>query len=444
MGYEGVDQEENGMSVKVDGLRAAVSHLKAPPFDASHALALAALITPALTVLGPLGVSPLLVAASVAALLLGWRQRVWMRLPRGVWPVALAIIAWAAVSALWAVDPPRSLFSALQLGATTFAGATLVGTARGLEDGGRRRVGIALVAGLVVGFAVLALGLGTGLRFANVRLALVSENFEYWRTAIQVFNRSVTVMLLMGWIGILFLIGQGETKKSWALAALIAAFTLVSRTLAGKIGLVLGLVALVVRPARRGGFILASAMVLMVALIPVGAKLLPSPEETAAWMFIPNSSHHRLTIWSFAAQRIAERPVLGWGMDSSRSIPGGEDEVGLDIYSPQHHRSYPVLEQMMPLHPHNAVLQWWLELGGVGAALFVVFLWRLTRLSTDPALGERVNGVAVALVVGGFTISAVSYGFWQSWWQSSLWLLAAWMAAVAPLAAPEAKVRTEA
>ena len=35
------------------------------------------------------------------------------------------------------------------------------------------------------------------------------------------------------------------------------------------------------------------------------------------------SAGHRLLIWSFTGNRIAEHPVLGWGLDSSRAIPGG-------------------------------------------------------------------------------------------------------------------------
>ena len=36
-----------------------------------------------------------------------------------------------------------------------------------------------------------------------------------------------------------------------------------------------------------------------------------------------DSAGHRLEIWHFAGQRIAERPLLGWGLDASRAIPGG-------------------------------------------------------------------------------------------------------------------------
>ncbi len=71
------------------------------------------------------------------------------------------------------------------------------------------------------------------------------------------------------------------------------------------------------------------------------------------------SAGHRLLIWSFVGDRIAEHPLRGWGLDSSRAIPGGRDPIRPD-------------ETWLPLHPHNAPLQLWLELGVPGAVLFAL------------------------------------------------------------------------
>ena len=71
---------------------------------------------------------------------------------------------------------------------------------------------------------------------------------------------------------------------------------------------------------------------------------------------IKGSAGHRLLIWSFVGERIAERPLLGWGLDASRAIPGGKEEIRPGL-------------TRLPLHPHNAALQVWLELGMPGALL---------------------------------------------------------------------------
>jgi O-antigen ligase len=73
------------------------------------------------------------------------------------------------------------------------------------------------------------------------------------------------------------------------------------------------------------------------------------------------------------------------------------------------------------LHPHNAPLQLWLELGVPGAALFafgVALVWRALAHAGWPPLFFAAAG-------GGLTIAFVgcfaTYGIWQEWWLGTLW-----------------------
>jgi O-antigen ligase len=82
------------------------------------------------------------------------------------------------------------------------------------------------------------------------------------------------------------------------------------------------------------------------------------------------SAAHRLLIWDFVSERIAERPLLGWGMDSSRAVPGGTghpDAAMLAAFGLAAKSDWFSYAQLLPLHPHNLALQVWLELGAVGA-----------------------------------------------------------------------------
>jgi len=157
--------------------------------------------------------------------------------------------------------------------------------------------------------------------------------------------------------------------------------------------------------------------------LPLAVQFVPSPQVTwENWRWLSNSAHHRLTIWQFTGQRIADRPVLGWGVDAARTIPGGEEEV--QVSRLPHGPTDGLLEQLMPLHPHNAVLQWWMELGGVGVAMMLALLWTIVRRIETSAPDRFAAAAWGASFVAAFSISAVSYGFWQSWWQASLWLVA--------------------
>ena len=102
----------------------------------------------------------------------------------------------------------------------------------------------------------------------------------------------------------------------------------------------------------------------------------------------------RLDIWTFASHLIARRPILGYGLDASRAF-----------------------EPRIPMHPHDAALQLWLELGAPGALLAALFFgwlfYKLARVArTDPAWA------AVACATGSIylLIGAISFGIWQEWW----------------------------
>jgi O-antigen ligase len=100
----------------------------------------------------------------------------------------------------------------------------------------------------------------------------------------------------------------------------------------------------------------------------------------------------RLGVWRFAADRVAEHPFRGWGMDASRAFGDA-----------------------IPLHPHDGALQVWLELGLPGA-LVVTALWLgvLRRVASRPDRLQQAAGAAA--MTAYLTIGAVSFGLWQPWW----------------------------
>ena len=129
----------------------------------------------------------------------------------------------------------------------------------------------------------------------------------------------------------------------------------------------------------------------------------------------------RLEIWQYSSELILERPILGYGFDTSRDI-GNE---GLIIEG----TNWPAL----PLHPHNAVLQIWLELGIVGVIAVCIILWELWRNLEGKIRSGQEIAMALAAFLAIITISLISFGVWQYWW------IAAWalIAGAAQLIQPE-------
>jgi exopolysaccharide production protein ExoQ len=146
--------------------------------------------------------------------------------------------------------------------------------------------------------------------------------------------------------------------------------------------------------------------------------------EHAPW--IKWSGIHRLLIWRFGADRVAERPILGWGMDVSRAMPGGKTNLN-DLLPDLH---YPSNAEALPLHPHDAALEWQLELGIPGLALgLAIVVGAIYRIGWRVPLSPYARAAALGLGASALVIGLLSFGIWQAWWLSSLWLTASLYAA---------------
>ena len=125
---------------------------------------------------------------------------------------------------------------------------------------------------------------------------------------------------------------------------------------------------------------------------------------------LPQSWDHRLRMWGYCWQVIAEHPLQGAGFDASRTFEESfitRDGRELTIVS---------------LHPHNAAIQIWTETGFIGALLASTVIVALFKPITDyvqsPAHGGAVSGVISAALI----ISSLSYGAWQFWWWGCVFL----------------------
>jgi len=82
---------------------------------------------------------------------------------------------------------------------------------------------------------------------------------------------------------------------------------------------------------RVGPIVARAAAVISIIVIVTAplsfARLERLPALTEGADDVKLSAGHRLLIWSFAGDQIAEQPLAGWGLDSSRAIPGGEDLI---------------------------------------------------------------------------------------------------------------------
>jgi O-antigen ligase len=362
------------------------------------------------------GLAPLEAVAGLFALGLARRRAApWRDLAA---PAALfaGLVLWGAVSAAWAPVPWRSLLIAFRL-AGLFAAGLALAAAAGVVAEPARLVRCFLV-GVALGIVILAVERATG-------GLLTRPFFVRGFVAPQLNQASDTLSILA--------LPAAATLYCWRRRALAAVLLLASAaTIYGLVGTAAQAsfaVALVIallcyrwrRPLARLAAVLS---ILVVAAAPLGFPKLAGIEPLMRTAEEAKSSvSHRLLIWSFAGERIAEKPLFGWGLDSSRAIPGGQEWIRPG-------------EPWLPLHPHNLPLQLWLELGVPGAvlgALIAARLWTALAAADWPRL-------FAAACAGGLAAAAsealATYGAWEEWWIGTLWFALFLVLVMARAAAP--------
>jgi len=123
----------------------------------------------------------------------------------------------------------------------------------------------------------------------------------------------------------------------------------------------------------------------------------------------------RSEIWDIVATKSLESPIFGHGIDSARYLG---NIVVESTYKPVN----------VLLHPHNMILQIWLDLGFVGVAIVAGLLfsgWQYV---------SKLHHLVQPPILGGLTMltvfSTVSHSLWQTW---SVSLIAIFVTLVARL-----------
>lgn len=367
-----------------------------------------AFLAPLLSVYAPLALAPLLSAAAVL-FVTGWiagRRADLVFIP-SLLLLLTGIAVLAALSTFWTIDRAETLGRLPRPVLLFIAGTVFLCAAAALDAAARASIGRWMIAGLVLAIAALLLERGFGGVLAAKHLDGTNAN-----AFLNLFNRGLTVCAILVWPAIMCTM---RIRKVYGVAMGIALFAslfafvndaAIVAMIAGA--LTFGLVCAVPRIAGRLVTVVTVAVVLVV---PFADRTLPPPKELFETMHLPRSTYHRLLIWHFASDHIVQRPLLGWGFNSSRAIPGGKSN--LDVSEPA-----------LPLHPHNGALQLWLELGVGGALLGAGLLAAATEGARRFSRGRLEQAAATATISAALIVLLVSYGIWQSWWMSALFIAA--------------------
>lgn len=372
--------------------------------DPTKAALIVAVSTP-VAMIASRGIAPVMLAVvTVLLVLAAWRAgrsrdavtalRDLVSSPLAPW--ALAFVGLLALSLVWTPVPERGAAHVAQVAGSLLLLAFAAANLRVLDA---TPSPAALVVALLLTAALLVADMWSagGLRDA---VGLATEPFRLNRAA-------VAAALLLPLVAHLLLVGRNRfgAFAVW-IAVSVAIFTTHSASAQLATLVVSVTFALALRyPVFTSRFVAATAVAATAAIPFVAPHVNP---------LVPAAVHEavgygtltiRGEIWTAFAALAAERPLFGWGVEASHAAA-----------------SFPILAGATPAeiarldwgHPHNAALQIWFELGGVGAVLACALLVVLSR--TIERTAGRSLPAAVSTFAGAYAVAFVSHGAWQAWY----------------------------
>lgn len=371
-------------------------------------------LSPLLGWLGPLGFAPI---AALGGLLTLHGARV----DDDQRPAALAVlvlVAWALVSMAWSPYTPKKIESST--GVKLIAQAVLywslfrAGAAASAEA--RRTALRILVWGMAALGLVLAIEAATGAALYQAVRAAINDPI---RPDLAVRNVAQGGFVL----AVLTPAAAVASKRTgcgvWPIVLMVAGIAGASLSLAADAPILALIVSVAIGLAvYRWPVVAPRALGAAVAVLFLAAPGVVWLTGKLGWFqqieaSVSLSWSQRMSYWRHAADLIGDHPLRGWGLDASRTFAPG-----------------------IVLHPHDAALQIWLELGLIGAMSAAVF-WGVT-LAGQSRPDRDAGRAAAAATAGAYLLfSAVSFGVWQEWWLALGAVAAAACMAVLRQPAPE-------
>jgi O-antigen ligase len=322
--------------------------------------------------------------------------------------ISCCILGFCFISLIWTLNPSVAFVLWLQIVILYWAAHALFYHTQEFTSSTRLTLLRFLHVGLWVALLVANIEiLSDGYITRSVR-SLLQADPDYIYSLVDL-NRGSVVLSLLSWPVLYFLCRHRYYILGTFLLIIILGTLLRLESQSASCAFILGLIvgAFIFITGRTGIYILIGSLTLLVALVPVIALYM---DPMMVFDTIPTPSHAapqmRLHIWHYSALKAALHPWLGWGLDASRHIPVPIEDYVLNGRHP------------LPLHPHNNILQVWLELGIVGLILFYLFIaGLLKRIASYTHPLDRA--FAIALMTAFFSIGATGYGIWQHWFISS-------------------------
>ena len=385
-----------------------------------HFILFAMFIFPVFAVAMPKGIALVLAILGISSAGFLIYEKEWPQMPSFMLMFIPGII-WAGLSIIWSVSYLDSTNKLFQLIGVYISVILFNDMLNKITENEKKRLKKAIIYIIILVYIITLFDFATNGKFTIMFASLLGKNTKgittYVQTSPFLKNAAIIINLIL-WVGLT--VARINVWKKFIVFILSVFVLILLKSMTALASMIIGGLLLVIYMYARVYITVTLAIffTIFIFIMPIMPKVLPPPMDILrAVPLIPNSMYHRLSIWEFVAEKISEKPIIGHGLDGSRAISGGKDQIVVDINIPNRLTSIHTQERL-PLHPHNSVLQWWLELGLIGALLFgLPISYAIYKI---PVYFKETLNQATALVIltSSIIVSMSAYGFWQSWWLS--------------------------
>ncbi|BBJ31673.1 putative polysaccharide polymerase [Rickettsia asiatica] len=316
----------------------------------------------------------------------------------------LLFTTWCFISCLFTIHPINSLATFIQVFILLFLGFAVSNSA---PFQNRLQLKKALIFGILT--AILLFFIEYSSHGFLTRIFKASFG-------LYMLDRGCALLSITVWVVVIILLSNGKKRHALMLYILVLYLLSISDSLASFLGFGIGGIIFILTRFMKPIFfkLIAISLITSSLLFPVIAKQIEPRDLSERYLTTQASAAHRLFIWHFVANKIIEKPILGYGFASSKYIKVNDSEM-IDYNGEKWHP--------LPLHPHNNILQITLELGIIGLILFLSLIYKYLK-QIDNIKNNNFRSASYACFINYYIIGMISYNIWQIWWISSgIWVL---------------------
>lgn len=328
----------------------------------------------------------------------------------------LSISVLALLSSLWSVDVHRGWQMAMRATAVMLSGILLITAVQNLDVAALKKYLWLIPSALVVAAILIVIDQKSGnpiYRFLHGHLP-PSEHINR-----SVYNRASSIIILMLLPSMAIFIHHLDWKRMTGLLAVsVLPLLIVTDSQSAQLALGLALILWGFFPyGHKQAWYVFAGLIFALALAAPFISIWMYNHIAQAMEAIPMLgtggaySGARLEIWDYISRYALKSPLYGFGMEATRNVQGFDSA---EIYQ----------KGNVILHPHNFMLQIWIEFGVIGALLMASLLSGFILLMQRTLIYTEAR-IALPSLVACLSIASTGYGIWQAWWIGTLFTVSA-------------------